>query len=152
MEDEESAPAELGDTLALLGRLKGELDECDAEISELIPHLEAALDYLRLGVPISYKVSEDFETRTTTYLSFLKIGRRWRLCVESGPEESPDHISVTPLSDLPRDERVEMFELVPQILKAAVHEVGTRIAERRRVIASTKNLVQTVGNFVAERS
>jgi hypothetical protein len=152
MADEGSDEADVREQLTVLGALKAQLDDCDAQLTGLVPTVEAMLDSLHIGVPVSLQIGagEDW----TTYLSFTKVGKRWRFCVETGPDNGDaGDWTVTPLSDVARDKRAEIFQnFIPGILDAAAKEVKKRIEQRRLAIKSTQSLVQKVGNVLAEQT
>ena len=147
MAEDPDAP-DVYEQLAELGRLKTQLDKADAVISDVIPAAESALDSLQLGVPISMKIADG--EGWDEYLAFSKIGKKWRLCIERGPDDGgePDDWTVTPLSDVARDRRADVLEYhLPKILEAAVREVKTKFDQRTRAIASTIKLVRQVKTY-----
>ncbi len=149
MADDDAAQALQG-TLSNVAELKEVLDGCDAEISDFVPSLEAIFSHMRIGVPVTMEVGDD--GTETTYLSYKRIGKRWRLCTEKGVVGEPEeNWTTTPLSDLPREERIEMFERMPAFLNAVVGELQEKIDQRRRVIASTKTLVDSAERFLAHQ-
>lgn len=152
MAEDGSAVGGTAGKFALLSELKGELDGCDAELGEMVEPVEAAFEALHLGVPITLTIEDGIDW--TTYLTFTKVGKRWRLCVETGPNDGDaDDWTLIPLSDAPRDRRAEVFEkFLPRFLDAAIDQVKFRIGERRRIIASSKTLVQELSNVLAEQT
>src|ERR1043165_9202482 len=113
---EKSAEAVVRDRLVKPQHLKERLDAFDAEIGKLVPRAEAMLDSLRLGVPIALKMEES-EEGWVSYLEFTKIGKNWRLALVEGVQDGNNEWDVTPLSDVARDRRAEVFEqFLPGIL------------------------------------
>jgi hypothetical protein len=150
MADAESAEAEVRETLGRLKTLKGRLDAVDAEISQLVPRVEAMLDSLRLGVPLQVEM-EARPNGEPTYLSFTKVGKQWRLCKEWSVDDDGLAWETQPLSDLPRDDRAWIFgEYLPGILDVAVGDVELRIRRREETIRSTKQMVDLVAKVLGE--
>ena len=140
------AEAEVRDKLARLHVLKTELDTFDTQLGKLVPKVEETLGSLRLGIPISLEIGIE-EDDARQYLSFTKVGKQWRLCVEwiGGPAE--DH-TTTPLSDVSRTERANILQWhLPNMLEGAVDEMEKSIKQRQKAIDSTKHFIDTVSKI-----
>lgn len=147
MAEDEDTP-DVYQQLAQLGELKARLDEVDAEIGDLIPAVESALDSLQLGVPVSLEIATG--ERWIEFLSFSKVNKKWRLCLDLSPEDplDADEWKSTPLSDIPRDRRAFILaEYLPMFLKAAVSAVKQKIEQRQRAIEAAQNLVSMVATY-----
>jgi hypothetical protein len=153
-ENARSAEAEVREKLVRLQQLKTKLDESDAQISQMyLPAVETTLSSLRLGVPISLKIREE-ANGVFRYLRFEKVAKVWRLCVVEELQDGDIHRSEsTPLSDVPRDDRAEIFELfLPGILDAALRSMEGRVERRQKSIGAAKTLVETVGKITGENA
>jgi hypothetical protein len=138
----EPATEDVSTKLARLQSLKATLDASDAEISKLVPQVEAVLDSLRLGVPISVTIDET--GGWPTYLTFEKVGKQWRLCIENFIDVE-GNTKTEPLSDVARDKRAEVMEqFLPLILDTAVSEIEKRLVSRAKAIATARDLVEKV--------
>ena len=149
MTEEKSVAADIRAKLAQLRELRDQLDAHDAALNDLVPEVEKMFGSLHLGVSISVTVEE--ADAWGSYLSLEKMAKKWRLCQVAGPldGEAGDYTR-TPVSDLPRDVRAKILgDHVPRLLDAAVDQVKERIEERRKIIESTTNLIETVEDFVA---
>jgi hypothetical protein len=146
---EKSAAGDIRAKLAQLRELRDQLDAHDVALNDLVPEVEKMFKSLHLGVSISMRIEEG--DTWARWLTFEKMSKQWRLCQVTGPlDGDPDDYTTTPVSDLPRDTRAKILGYdVPRLLDAGVEHMEKRIEERRRVIDSTNELLETVGEFVA---
>ncbi len=80
-------------------------------------------------------------TEWVRWLSFGKVGNRWGLSIEEGPDDDPDAISTTDLFTSSIDARKAAAQAIPNLLKALIKARDGQILE-------TENLVHTLAAIV----
>lgn len=126
--------------------VSNELSRLDDQLSALIPVVEEALRKMRIGVPLRLDFQES-DAGADLSLRFHKAGGIWRLHIYEC-----DSGQCWLLPNAPRDRRMLALAMLPKLIEGAATQLGGMVEERKRVIADTEALLETINGSTAAPS
>ena len=122
------------------------------KLTETIAQSERSLSEQRLGSRGSVLLSsqdildddENYRGTEITNLAFRKVGKVWRLMIDSGPNDEPEHWSSIPLINASRELRVLAVDRLPELVEELVADAEKRIAEVEAKQATADALLATL--------
>jgi len=122
------------------------------KLTETIAQIERSLSEQRLGSRASVLLSsqdildddENYRGTEITNLAFRKVGKVWRLMIDSGPDDAPEHWSSIPLINASRELRVLAVDRLPELVEELVADAEKRIAEVEAKQATADALLATL--------
>lgn len=102
--------------------------------SQTVKEVEKFLDSCSLGITASVQFREDDDDGTIYRLGYRKVGRNFRIVVFWGRCHEDEYLRAW--SECSRDEKLETFEKLPELLNTIADSVDNQIALARDVVIS----------------
>lgn len=137
MSEFELAPSRLQQ----LAQASEHLKALDDQVGIAFQKLAEAIAGLRLGIPLSIDDSDpEHPNQVETTFEFSRAGKQWQFFQRVYDPVDGRVLEETPITGLPRDERVRLLRRVPELLDGAMGEIDRRCQQRAEALAAADKL------------
>jgi prefoldin subunit 5 len=120
--------------------LSSQFNALSDDINETIARIEHFLNVTcSLGLPAFVPVSATPDGPPGTYLEYRRVGNRFRIAVVYTDTNLTE--TVKPWADCTRDEKIESFKKLPDLLAKIVQELKSRIKDAQETVQAIKPIL-----------
>jgi hypothetical protein len=96
-----------------------------------------------VGIPACVKVDGDLDSSAGTYLEYRRIGPRFRIAIVESDPDGAD-VSVKPWSDSSRADKLQAFQLLPELLALIAEKVEQEIQKTESAAQSIASILSAL--------